>query len=398
MTPFIHIKTSVLIFLLFSVYNTTCSAQQFSFNQGGTAKHNYYVEIPYEIINGKIFVNVVLNGKTRRFIFDTGAPVAINNKLTREINPKVLHRNKIKDVNGNADSLNFVELNDLKLGELSFSGIPAVSGIAGFYDCWNTEGVIGSNLLRNSIVSMDNQKKVLILTDNAEKVKLNEQDAIPMRLDSSGTSQSMPVIPIYLNNNIRLWLEFDTGDSDFLRFTDQTMKSIEPYDCFKVMAKGYGAMSMGLFGLEGAADKYLLKLNTLKIGDARFDQVITIPNNEGRPAIGSGILDYGNITLDYIHHKFYFKPKKKDFNMNEPQWPFQPTVQDNKLVVSLIWDNAQKLVKPGEQIINIDGKDFSTVDLCNLLINPSILAGKTSATLRVKDATGKVRMVRIQKR
>lgn len=398
MTPYIYIKKSIFIFLLLSVYNITCFAQQFSFNQGGTAKHNYYVEIPYEIINGKIFINVVLKGKERRFIFDTGAPVAINSKLAREINPKLLHRNKIKDVNGNAESLNFVELNDLEVGGISFSGIPAVSGIAGFYDCWKTEGVLGSNLLRNSIVSMDTRKKVLILTDNFEKVKLNEQEAIPMRLDSSGTSQSMPLIPVNLNNNVRLWLEFDTGDSDFLRLTDQTMKSIEPYDCFKVLAKGYGAMSIGLFGLEGAADKYLLKLHSLKLGQARFDQVITIPNKEGRPAIGAGILDYGSITLDYINRKFYFESKATNFELDKPQWPFQPTVQGNKLVIGLIWDNAQKLVKPGEQILSIDGRDFSKVDLCELLNNPNILADKTSATLQIKDASGEVRTVNIQKK
>lgn len=388
--------------ILLAILSFTCSghalAQQFSFNQGGTTSQHYFVELPYQNINGKIITEIGLGGKKRRFLFDTGAITAISKALTDELKPKFLHRGRITDINSNADSLDFVALNNIQLGTISFSGVPAVSGIGMFYECLNVQGVIGSNLFRNSIVRIDDLKKVIQVTDDAEKLSLNPEVSTRMALDSGHTAQSMPLIAIAIDDKVKLWLEFDTGDNDLIRLADRTMKALQPYNSYRLLAKGYGANSIGLYGLEAAAEKFLLQLNSIRVGKTRFDQVTTIPIKNGDPAIGSGILKYGIVTLDYIHRRFYFRSDKPLINCFEPQWPFQPTVDGTKLIVSLVWDNGAQLVKPGEQIVAIDGQDYSTVDLCELMIRPSILAGKTSAILQVKNSMGETRKVEIKKK
>src|SRR5476649_1436951 len=110
---------------LFLLLAPCCIAQTFTFNQGGPASSAYYEEIPYENINGKLFVEGEIAGKKHRFLFDTGAPVAISKELAAELNAKILHKDLIPDANMNTDSATAVEVNNINLGGIVFDHIPA---------------------------------------------------------------------------------------------------------------------------------------------------------------------------------------------------------------------------------------------------------------------------------
>jgi hypothetical protein len=145
--------------------------------------------------------------------------------------------------------------------------------------------------------------------------------------------QSTPVLQINLNKKLNLTLPFDTGDNGFLRFSEDLMNRIAKNDVFKVIDKGYGASMFGVQGLQDNADKYLLKVPSLTIGSARFDNVITETNKGSIPGIGTKLLNYGTVTMDFIHGKFYFDAIDDIRDLNEKQWPFQPTLNGDKIVV-----------------------------------------------------------------
>src|SRR5450432_2973834 len=131
------------------------SAQSVSLNLGGTSATNYYEELPYETVNGKIFVYVELAGKKYRFLFDTGAPVTVSTELATVLDAPLIHKEILTDAFGGKDSIFVVSLDSIRIGKLVFDHIPALDGIPGFYSCWNVSGVVGSNMLRNSIVHID---------------------------------------------------------------------------------------------------------------------------------------------------------------------------------------------------------------------------------------------------
>src|ERR1700748_2269684 len=95
--------------ILLLLLNNACFAQHFTFNQGGPETKNYYVELPYETMNGKMFVVVEIAGKKHKFLFDTGAPVAIKPQLADSLNMPVIFKENVKDVTGKHDSTSTVK-------------------------------------------------------------------------------------------------------------------------------------------------------------------------------------------------------------------------------------------------------------------------------------------------
>ncbi|WP_184549049.1 retropepsin-like aspartic protease [Mucilaginibacter sp. FT3.2] len=381
---------------LFALLTTSvCFAQSFSFNQGGIKTSGYYEEIPFENVNGRIFIYPEVAGKKRKFIFDTGSPTNISKALAAELAAPVINKNLMRDSNGNKDSVTVVNLNEIKLGNLVFNNIPAGTLEAQMYKCWEIDGVIGSNMLRNSIIQIANDRHVLIITDEPDKLALNPKHSVSLR--SSG-GQSDPIITVKLNNKVNLYLEFDSGDNAFLRMTEDIMNQLTKYNAYEILSKGFGANQFGVMGLQQNAEKYLIKIPNLKIGSTRFDNTIATTNKVSNPAIGSKLFDYGTVTLDFIHGRFYVDAYNEVNDLSAKQWPFEPAIIGDKLVVGVVFEKATTLVKPGQQIIAVDDRDFSKVDFCYMLNNGrSILGAKESATFTIRDEQGNVKKIEVRK-
>lgn len=370
-------------------------AQTFTFNQGGPTSKNYYAEIPYESINGKIFINAEIAGKKHRFLFDTGAPVSISKELAIELNARVLHKDLMADANLNRDSVTAVEVNDLNLGGIIFNQIPATTLIPDFYKCMSIEGVIGSNLLRNSIVSIVSNRHIIIFTDQKNKLNLKSKNSAPL-VTNMGL-QSDPKIKILIAGKVYLGISFDTGDNQFLRASDEMVNMIKKYNVFDTLTTGYGASTIGAMGLQKNTDKYLLKIPFFTVGNGKFNNLMFESNKVAIPAIGSKLLDYGTVTLDFINSKFYFDANEAVNEVGEKQWPIRPTFINDKLSVGLIWQKAAGQVSVGDQIIAIDEVDYTQFKLCDLINTKPILEGKETAVLTIKDAKGAIKKVIIKK-
>jgi hypothetical protein len=382
----------ITLILLISV----CCRAQVNINKGGSTAKNYYVEIPYQLVHGEIMINVEIAGKKHKFMFDTGAPTGISTALAEQLKAVTLGKFPVGDAGGRSDSVSFVRLDELKIGNVSFSGIPALGKVPDFFDCIQVEGIIGSNLVRGSIVNLQSDRHMLVITDQPGKLKLDKTHASSMATDSL---QSQPFIAIKLCGG-SLTMPFDTGMDQFITFEDQAMDIMQKGgmgQCFQVADKGFGAGMIGAFGLQPYAGKYLVKFPLLQIGDARFENVYAETNKDVTPVIGSHILNYGNVTLDYINKQFYFDPRSPSNDLDEKHWPFGFTVKDGKLVIALIWSRGKGLVQLGEQVLSIDGKDYQNVDICTAFKMKSPLDEKTSATLVIKDVLGKKRTLQINK-
>ncbi|MES2428566.1 MAG: retropepsin-like aspartic protease [Bacteroidota bacterium] len=363
-------------------------------NQGGAIIKNYYTEIPYQMINGKILIDVELGGKKHKFIFDTGAPTAIRATLAAQLKATALGKAPVGDLSGKSDSLSLVKVDGLKIGEVTFSGIPCLGSIPDFMDCFGADGFIGSNLLRNSIVGIQIVKHVLVITDQPEKLMLDKQQAAPMVVDSI---QSNPQLAVNINGLVGS-IPFDTGMKNFMNFREEWMKALQNKNiAFEVTDKGFGSSVIGAFGNQANEEKYLLKFPAVQIGNARFEHVYSETTKDGIPVIGTRLLDYGNIILDYINKQYYFYPRTATIDMEEKHWPFNLTFKDGKLLIAMLWNKGSGLVKLGEQVLTIEGKDYSHVDFCDMATKEYILDGKTTATFVIKGAQGKKRTVLVSK-
>jgi len=380
----------VVYFLSFTV----CSAQRFNFNQGCNTAKNYYEEIPYENINGKMLMSVEVNGKKRRFLFDTGAPVQISSALFKELNLTVANHGKVHDANGSVDSVSGVIIPSIKLNNTEFTQVPGLITDAPIYQCWQMDGVIGSNILRNSIVRIDPVKQVVIITDDEKRLYINRKKAATLIVDGT---QSYPLFMLWLTGKKTIMVGFDSGEGDFLVMTEKDMAQCKKDVDFTRESIGFGAAKMSLLGLAKNDSINLLKFPVLGIDGYPLKDVYATTNKTTLTRVGTRLLDYGAVTLDFIHHYFYLDPYKP-LDAGEKHWPIKPTIANNKMVVGIVWDKLQGQANPGDQIIAINDVPYPTVDLCEWINGKSnLLKDLQTATLTIKDAAGNIKKITMVK-
>ena len=152
-------KKNITFLIIALTFKSMSYAQSFDFNQGGFKESKYFIELPYEKVKGKIIINVTLNDKVLKFILDTGAPTAIRKGLSNDDGVQIIASEEITDINGNKSTFQMAKINELFLDESLAINIPAIVFEENILTkCFGVDGIIGSNLLRNSIIQFDDKK------------------------------------------------------------------------------------------------------------------------------------------------------------------------------------------------------------------------------------------------
>lgn len=288
-----------------------------------------------------------------------------------------------------------VSLKEFKLQQLTFNEIPALVADSELYKCLQIDGVVGSNLLRNSIVQIIPDRHVIIITDDEQKVKLNR---VNQSVLITGEPQSYPFFEVQLSDKKTLKVGFDTGTYNFLRFSDKDAVKLAKSNVFEMLSSGYGTSHRSLLGLQAPDSLSRLKMLPLSINGCTFDNVIAETGKSNNSRIGTKLLDYGTVTLDFIHHLFYFDPIKPTNDLREGLWPIKPVIDQNKLVIGVVWQTLKGQLSAGDQILEINGKSCEMIDLCSWVngMAEEVMNG-TTASLKVRDSQGKVKVIQIIK-
>jgi hypothetical protein len=389
-------KTAILPAIALLFMAQLCPAQ--NINKGGPTSKNFYQEIPYQQISGKIIIEAEINGQKRKFMLDTGAPDMIDPETAAALNMGVDKTTTLSDSFNNTETTSINYTNTIKLGNVAFVNVPALIKPAGILSCFGAVGIIGSNLLRNTIIQFNTAKKVLVITDDASKLNLNPQNAVPLNLKAD--KQSSPYITATMGGKVGREFEFDSGDNSFLSISNNYMAAYKKAGATQLLATGYGSHSFSANGAQKQGARYRINVAAMALGAATFSNVITetdANNTNTGSRIGVKLLEYGIVTIDYLNGKFYFDPFKPQTDLFEKTWALSPSFADGKLVIGLVWDKLANTVKPGTQVTAIDGIPCDHIDICNLVTQPSPLNGKEHAVLTLMDDKGVVSKLEIVK-
>jgi hypothetical protein len=398
-------KSIKLFLLLFTSYSITY-AQENPLLNGRVTPTQFLDTIPFEFVKNKIIIPVFLKGKQRRFILDTGAPTVITKELQQECQFKTIKKELISDINGRLDSIYYLQVPQIQIGKINFEEI--TSGVAdlnvGMLVCFQIEGIIGSNLLKNSILHIDYQQKRILLTDQIERLKLSWENATPLLLEEN---QKTPIIEIKPFPQAKEQVLIDTGDDGFysmgLRsfhfFMEKT--NLSTY----LVSQARGSDTYGLHGLEQDTTKHILHFDSLKIGKHYFSEVRTSTYANPNSRIGAELLRYGTVTIDYLNGQFYFAP----FSNLQPialqsgkdtKLGFSLKGEDNLLKIGVVWEGSQawqKGIKPNETIEKINDYELLGKNICELLfLLEQIFEKDTIYTFTLSDAQGNKRVVTLQ--
>ena len=361
-------------FALILTFLTCCAfgAAAVDFNKGAASSANYYTVIAYDFSKGVPIIEVTINGKKRRFMMDTGAMTAISGELSSEMKLKIKASIDVGDSGGHQGVMSVVILPEVDLGGVLFKSIPAVVMEKSFFStCLGIDGVIGSNLLRNSIIQFSASARTITLTDQGEKLSLQSQAGIEMELN---TPQSNPFIHIRFGaGDPGELVQFDSGSNGFYDLSSRAYEQrFKPTGLFVERYAAGGSGSMGIHGNEAYHVKYKLKIPELVIDGYTFRNISVNTNATAISRIGASLLNYGLVTVDYKHKRFYFQPVTST-DLPSPDrlqksWPLDFVPVGTGLAVGTVWNPELKnSVAEGDELIRFGDLDFTQVNLCDLL-------------------------------
>lgn len=389
-----------LTFFFITVFSIQYSYSQSSsvVNRGQATQKNYYSSISYENIAGKLIIKVLIKGKQYKFLFDTGAPNIISNSLSNELSLVPIDSKPVWDVNGKVDSLDIVSLSDLIIGDIHFQDIPLfVSKDQYLFDCLNVDGSIGSNLLRNSIVQLSSIKNSMIITDQPDKLNLNSKVYSDLYVD---TIQSSPYLETYIKGkeSVTIPMIFDSGSNGLFQIALNHYILCKDKNIFNEIGKAEGSNTIGAYGLGTDTIHYRLIIPEVNINGAIFKNVNAQTTINENSSIGTDILKYATITLDYKSKKLYFEPFNQTVDLHQGLFPISIKIKSGKPVIGTIWNNDLKSkISINDLILSIDNENLSNISSCDLLLNFKGFLGKTKSSIAVKTSKGKKVLLEINK-
>lgn len=333
------------------------SAQYFS--KMRIKEKNFCDTIPIEFRRGRIFIPVEIEGRTHQFIFDTGCSVGL---MFTDRAVTLKKKFGFTFVN---DAANLVRLTDVKripemhIGHITVSNYRVVltpdrSMVNTEYDCQQIVGCIGSDLIsKRCAVKIDTQKSIMVITDRQGVFDREEGFRFPFKEEVR-----VPYLQVSTRADKTRWCLFDTG---FPGFLDVRRKDITVAD---TLDTAIGSVTAGIYGKTDDERLMLLRLDSLRIGDCVFRQVTTNLQSANDFVLGSSILKFGTMVIDYTTHKMIFRPYHYDNGVMVANTfnDFVMMTRDDNLYVTLVWSKSLAYaqgVRQGDRLTHIDGIDVS---------------------------------------
>jgi hypothetical protein len=353
--------------------------------------------IPYSEIKGLLIVPVTIKGKMYNFIFDTGASMVISDKLYKELKPCSILRINMGDASGNRKKTKGILLPKIHLQEITFRNTPGVvlHEDNKWFECLGIDGIIGSNMLRKSVIQFDEQNKQIIITDNIKKLFLQTNESQEVK---PSFWQSNPYINITLQkkeNSAVYNVLFDTGDNGFFTLSLNELNG----SVVDTIAESEGSFASGAHGFYKKQYHLLLRIPEFVVSGLILTNVIITTTQSKNSRIGNKLLQYGKTTLDYKKKRFYFESYEniKTDELSEMPRAVGLTVQNNKMVVGIIWDKQlESQINFGDEILSINGIDLQSLDFCELFMLEIPYSDEQIFELRDIN-TGEIKQVEIKR-
>lgn len=374
-------------------------SQNLSLAQGTVNQKNFYEEIAIELSNNKIIVPVTIDGKTYKFLLDTGAPNLLSKRVLKELEIQNTQKINAFDANNNVDTLQMAQIQNISIGNLNVKdNIALISDLDNHFilKCFKLDGFIGSNFFRNSILKISLKDKKITITDDIKKLQLKSK---PSNLKLVGQQNSPYARITFIGKNGKKATEdvlIDSGMDGFYEISNRAYKIFSAENVLEELSRSSGTGSIGLFGSAPVKEQVLVKSNVLKLNDTSFKNLITTTTDDNNSRLGLELANYGDIIIDFIHKKFYFEGEKEViFDKKAPI--YSSTIVDNKYSVGFVWDkDYQEKLKFGDEIIRIKNYKLSEMDFCEIVNLRNTLRDEENYEMEIKTKDNKTTLINIE--
>lgn len=346
-------KKQYLLFVLFVFMNSM-----------NTFSQQIKSVMPYKMLGGKMIVKMNIEGKAEDFIFDTGSEVTLLTTAFCQSNSLVISDSlKITDANNNSSYFKQTNIDVLATtdNKIKFNNVnPIVVDGKEMFDCYNVVGLIGCDLFGNNLIcTIDSKEKTITLTSADKKSPESLR-----YVHNFKSNKNLPIIELLINGK-SLNVLFDTGAGGFLLLKNSDFSNLESLSALEVLSTGSGERTMSVSGIEENHDQKRVKMEDMRLGLAKFKDVVATTGEAPFSLFGVKSIDYGKVVIDFPRRLFYYipftnVPVTPDYTLRD----FDIQVEDGKLVVANVWSELASVISPGDPITHIDGKETGIYDFC----------------------------------
>jgi len=312
------------------------------------------LDVPLQVFANQLHVDVVINGKPRRFLFDTGSPSMMDSALAAELGLAVVDRRQSRDSYGAIVESDIVQA-DLTLGGTTFRKVPVfVAPFPKVPKCL-IDGVLGSEILPLCAWQIDVPGGALRCNTDANALA-HVATAKKMPLHGFGYPHA-PFLDIGLAKNASSKALFDTGSPEYLTISPEDLVGAQRNKGVGKTIAGTGSIGGSMGGRAPAKEQLLVQLKDMAIGPVSLGRVGALRRDSAPSLIGSSILQHFIVTLDSRHSTAYFDPVREG-PYARPSFGFALDLGE-AVTVSMIWKGSpadQAGLRVGNVLTSINGQ------------------------------------------
>ena len=380
-------KQTIITILLALVATTPVSAHNLI--KTATApvsfsKRDFADTIKIKVIDGAVVVPVEIEGRIRRFLFDTGSPLGLwqgqKEAWMRQLMADSL---LFGDSNKNRRHKTIYQIPTMKMGNLLIENYPMIveDGMKE-YLCGRFDGVLGFNLVGKGLsFKLDTKDSLLIVTDR-KKFFAEEEKGQP----TAKYRMKRAYCPLVYVDSPFGWIEmvFDTGalntwlalsQEDLDRWFQKNPKKRKLLDDLTLQTDTTINTSWGLYGLStDTLVGRLLHFTKIKIDKLPVNDLY-ITTAHPTMLVGSAVLKHASLIIDAPKKQFVFMPHNgQDITVGNSETgsaSFIPSEAGDTLGVlkAVIRKGSiayKKGIRTGDYLIEVNG--ISIKDICTYML------------------------------
>ncbi len=372
-----------------------CFAIILFFTAGGVSlPAQYCADISYTESGGKLMVTASVNGKTGRFIFDTGAPCTLTHSFAEGMDMPEIGSVRTIDANGQVAENGVVEIGNLYTGGVNFRSVQAIVMEKGnMVERFGVDGIIGYTLFGDKTVQIDSRRQHIAIASDAARFGTDTMSCVVML---EGTP--VPAFEIGLGTTAVDTVMLDTGAPNFYDLSEKTYARLHDSGVWQLLSRGRGILSLSATGLESNTLKYRVCIPSLSVGENNFARVTAQTTSGTESRLGVVFLRTGIVTLDYPNHRLYYASYTgKPLDLYTKEWNVVVTVMDNELKAGFVWESMWNSLDGGEKVVEINGRRFDKVDMWEAMSTGLAGLSGDEAEIVVIDRSGQEKRLVIKR-
>ncbi len=313
-------------------------------------------EIPVEVIATKIYVEIEIGGKPRRFVVDTGSPSMIDTAVVNELGLKVIDTNKGIDAHGTVVETDIVQV-DIRVGDIAIQKVPMMSARFSASVPTKTfvgDGVLGSDLFPLGAWQFDLNDSVLRFNTSLKKLP-HIKKSKKLKLYQFGYPY-MPIFDVKFAKKARSKAMLDTGSPTFFAISSPDLGGAKKASGVGKKISGYGSPGGSLGEQASETELLQMELKNLTIDNLKLGRVVAQRRDLSPSLIGARMLENYIITLDSQSESAYFT-EYSDRPLTKLSFGFSLAFNNN-ISIGAVWEDSPAKaagLKPGLELVSING-------------------------------------------